>query len=113
MAFGSVAVLLHEHPEINGIYNVAGGNAGVAEAIAQSGSAIRVISHEANHITAPLVRNGMIHYLISQDPNNLLKKAFDIASMQAKDIAKEIHFIDFGVYTRFNLPNYRTTTGEL
>lgn len=110
--YEAVKKLLREHPAIKGIYNVAGGNAGLAEAIVESGLAVRVISHEANHITAPLVRNGLIHYLISQDPNELLKKALDIAAMDDDDITKEIYFIDFGVYTRFNLPDYGTAARE-
>lgn len=104
--FDAVTALLRQHPDLSGIYNVGGGNAGLAKAIAELKLSVRVIAHEVNHVTTPLALNGHIHYLISQDPKELLKKALEIAAIPSGEFVKEIHFVDFGVYTRFNLPRY-------
>ncbi len=101
-----MTALLRRHPEIEGVYNVGGGNAGLVGAIVESRRAVRVMAHETNHITAPLARDGQIHYMISQNPKELLDRAREIAAIPAGERVKEIHFVDFGVYTRFNLPKY-------
>ena len=44
--------------------------------------------------------------MISQNPKELLERALEIAAIPAGEFVKEIHFVDFGVYTRFNLPRY-------
>jgi LacI family transcriptional regulator len=101
----AVSKLLADHPELDGIYNVGGGNAGVVEAIKESGRNFRVVAHEVNHITAPLIRDGYIQYVIAQDATELLRRALDVASRPAEGISKEMNFINFGVYTKFNLPS--------
>ncbi len=106
--YEAVRNLLKAHPTLDAIYNVAGGNAGLARAITESGraEAIHVVTHEANHITVPLVRNGIVQYLIAQDPAELLRTAMDLSKRRSVSQTKELHFIDFGVYTQFNLPGY-------
>jgi LacI family transcriptional regulator len=61
------------HPEIAAVYNVAGGNLGLASALEELGHAndVIVITHEANRITIPLVKNGTMDFVIAQDPRAL------------------------------------------
>lgn len=48
------------HPEIAAVYNVAGGNLGLASALEELGHAndVIVVTHEANRITIPLLKKG-------------------------------------------------------
>lgn len=86
--YEAVRELLQQHPEINGLYNVVGGNASVTQAIRES-----------------KLSEGLIQYLISQYPSKLFRRAIEIAAMQLDQISREMNFIDFGVYMRFNLSN--------
>jgi LacI family transcriptional regulator len=106
--YEAVRALLHENPDLDAIYNVAGGNTGLARALQESGrtGAIRVISHEANHVTVPLVRAGILQFVLAQDPHALLAKIAELLSAPRGMPAKERHHVDFGLHTRFNLPGY-------
>jgi LacI family transcriptional regulator len=109
--YEAVRDLLNAHPKLDAIYNVAGGNLGLAQAIRESGraGAIEVMTHETNYITAPLIREGIVHYSISQNPAELLRTAMTLAGQEANAGMKELHLVDFGVYTSFNLPSYSAT----
>ena len=109
--FEAVRSLLKAHPKLDAIYNVAGGNAGLARAIVESDRAdnLHVVTHEANSITVPLVRDGIVQYLISLDPAELLRTAVDLIERRAISRTKELYLINFGVYTRFNPPDYNGT----
>jgi LacI family transcriptional regulator len=105
--YEAVRDLLNAHPNLDAIYNVAGGNLGLAQAVRESGraGAIEVMTHETNHITAPLIREGIVQYAISQNPFDLLRQAVTLTDQGAAS-PKELHLVDFGVYTSFNLPSY-------
>lgn len=104
----AVRELLRSHPDLDAIYNVAGGNTGLARALAESGRSLHVITHEVNHITVPLVRAGTVHYAIAQNPVDLISKAVELAAGRATFGRKEVHLVDFAVYTRFNIPQFAT-----
>ena len=76
----------------------------LARALRESGraGAIRVVAHEANAVTVPLLHDGTIHYTLAQDSGELL----GTAARLAMDGASSSRLIDFGVYTRFNVPAY-------
>ena len=101
----AVRHLLGTHPDLDAIYNVAGGNAGLAQAVAESprARAIHVITHETNHITVPLLRRGGLHYAIAQHPGDLLART---AAFAAQGGPKELNVVDFAVYTPFNIPYF-------
>jgi LacI family transcriptional regulator len=111
--YEAVGNLLAAHPALDAIYNVAGGNLGLARAVRESGRAdqIRIVTHEANHITVPLIRSGLIDYVIAQDPLQLLTQAMALARTDGR--TKEVHLLDFGLYTKFNLPSYGTMAASL
>jgi LacI family transcriptional regulator len=67
--------LFKSRRDIAGIYNVAGGNFGLAKAIDEAQLAQRplYIAHEVNEITAPLLRTGVIDFLITQNIRSLVR----------------------------------------
>jgi LacI family transcriptional regulator len=66
---------LDEHKKLDGIYNVAGGNEGLAAALREHNLTGRTIyvTHEVNRITQPLLRSDVIDYLLTQDLRLLLR----------------------------------------
>lgn len=104
----AVRHLLQEHPGIAGIYNVAGGNLGLARALEEAGltGKVCVVTHEANIVTIPLARSDVLQYLIAQNPAELLTTAMELAEATPGSSSKEQHLLDFGLYTRFNLPRF-------
>jgi LacI family transcriptional regulator len=109
--YSAVRGLLEAHPDISALYNVAGGNEGLVRALQEIGRAgdIIVVTHESNHVTSPLARDGLIHYLIAQNPFDLVRRVDDLLAQLYVDRAKEINLVDFAVYTRFNLPKWEAT----
>ncbi len=101
--------LLAAHPDISAIYNLAGGNRGLADALVETGRdrEVIVVTHEANGVTAPLLRSNIVDFVIAQDPAALLHEAVRAASVPI-DAAIQHIFIDFGIYSCFNIPAFAT-----
>ncbi|WAP66784.1 LacI family DNA-binding transcriptional regulator [Jiella pelagia] len=106
----AVGQMLAAHPDLDAIYNVAGGNAGLADALRMAGLAGEqtILSHEANHITAPLLREGIVDYVLAQDTSAMMGQALRLATLPSLPAESPIHHVDFGVYTRFNIPGFVT-----
>ncbi|TPE49595.1 LacI family DNA-binding transcriptional regulator [Amaricoccus solimangrovi] len=104
----AVAEMLAAHPDLDAVYNVAGGNAGLAEALRAAGRVGRpiVLTHETNHITAPLLREGVIDYALAQDTSSMVRRALRLATLPSLAGEEPVHHVDFGIYTRFNLPAF-------
>ncbi|MBN3763389.1 substrate-binding domain-containing protein [Burkholderia sp. Ac-20365] len=70
---------LKTHGKLDGIYNVAGGNEGLAAALREHDLAGRTlyVTHEVNRITEPLLRSDAIDYLLTQDVRLMLRTAVD------------------------------------
>lgn len=103
----AVARLLRDQPALGAIYNVGGGNAGVAQALMESGRAndILVIGHEVNSVTTPLLRQGSMDFVLATNPAFLLNEAF--AKLEpAASTMQDAAALDFEIYTRFNLPSF-------
>lgn len=100
--------LLSDHPALGAIYNVGGGNAGMVDALRGAGRAadMLVVGHEVNPVTAPLLRSGAMDFAIAGAPSDLLGTALRIASGAGQGPGNDVRHLDFGVYTRFNLPSY-------
>ncbi len=105
--FEAVRHLLKTHPDIAALYNVAGGNRGLADALQDAGKAEStfVVTHEVNAITIPLARQGLIHLLIAQDPALMLGAAMRL-TQQGREKRTEFQMVDFAIYTKFNLPRF-------
>lgn len=105
--YHAVLRMLEAHPGIGAIYNVSGGNEGLARALKELGRErdIIVVSHELTHVSLPLLQENSLNFLFSQDPHVLLVEAIRLARTNELPIDKQ-KYVDFGVYTRFNLPEY-------
>jgi LacI family transcriptional regulator len=71
--YDAVRKLLEGKPNIAGVYNVAGGNRGLAELPRAHGPVY--ITHELNRVTEPLLRSQQIDYLIVQDLDEMVRRA--------------------------------------
>jgi LacI family transcriptional regulator len=73
-AYAATRELLERRPAIAGIYNVAGGNQGVANALREARLPKRpfYIAHEVNAETERLIRQRQIDYLLTQDLDQLV-----------------------------------------
>ncbi|MBL9035747.1 MAG: LacI family DNA-binding transcriptional regulator [Rhodospirillaceae bacterium] len=102
----AIARLLRDQPEIEAIYNVGGGNAGLVEALRRGGRrrGILLVGHEVNKVTIPLMTDGWMDYAIAADVDLILHEALRIAAGEGADGRRESTLLDFSVYTRFNLP---------
>jgi LacI family transcriptional regulator len=62
--------LLEVYPDVTGIYNIGGGNRGIAQALEESGRAKKVVfgAHELTEYTKRFLLSGVIDFLIDQNP---------------------------------------------
>jgi LacI family transcriptional regulator len=99
--------LLRNRPDIAGIYNVAGGNFGLAKAIDEADLARRplYIAHEVNDVTEPLLRKGVIDFLISQNIESLVRASRQVLTDLARGngSVRELNHLPVQVVTEFTL----------
>ena len=99
--------LLQATPNIVGVYNVAGGNRGLAQAVGELQPAYRpvYITHELNRVTEPLLRTERIDYLIVQDLEEMVRRAAQfMRELPAED--RGVHALEhvrFHLLTQFNI----------
>lgn len=74
-----IKTLMEDYPDIDGIYNTAGGNQGVAQALTEQGRIGKTlfVTHEFNRVTEALIRNNEVDYLITQNMKHVLLDAVD------------------------------------
>ena len=99
--------LLNNVRNIRAIYNVAGGNAGLAAALDEFQSEIRpvLVTHEVNEVTEKLLINEKIDYIISQDMSQLLIKTVEkLQDIKEGNDYGTHTFLPIEVITRFTLP---------
>ncbi len=106
--YQAVQALLEATPDLAALYNVAGGNAGLTQALRERGlnDRIRVVAHEANAVTLPLVRDGALDFVLAQSPLELVQTLMRVIAGQTGTESNGSNLIDFGIYTRFNLPSF-------
>ena len=99
--------LLQAKPNIVGVYNVAGGNRGLAQALAELQHAYRpvYITHELNRVTEPLLRTQQIDYLIVQDLDEMVRRAIQFMREIPGDDrgSHALEHIPFRLLTQFNI----------
>jgi LacI family transcriptional regulator len=99
--------LLQVKPNIVGVYNVAGGNRGLAQALAELHRAYRpvYITHELNRVTEPLLRTQQIDYLIVQDLDEMVLRATQfMRKIPGDDRGTHVlEHLPFRLLTQFNL----------
>ena len=99
--------LLRANPDIVGVYNVAGGNRGLAQAVGELEHAYRpvYITHELNRVTEPLLRTEKIDYLIVQDLDEMVRRATQFMRGIPPD-DRGVHALEhvrFHLLTQFNI----------
>lgn len=101
----AIAKLLRDQPDIEAIYNVGGGNAGLVEALRRGGRrrGVLLVGHEVNKVTIPLMMDGWMDYAIAADADLVLHEALRIAASGDADAMRDIQ-LGFSIHTRFNLP---------
>ena len=99
------------HPDINGIYSSAAGNAGLISFLEKTGAwkNIVVVGHELTPISRTALDKGLFDAIISQDTGHLVRSAVRILRARSDDlpinIAQEQIRID--VYIKENMPPVR------
>ena len=99
--------MLETHPGISAIYNVSGGNQGLVRALREvkRDQDIIAMCHELTDVSVPLLHDNSLNFIFSQDPYTLLTEALKMARATTAPGDVRAH-IDFGFYTRYNLPRY-------
>ena len=95
------------HGALDGIYNVAGGNEGLAAALRERGLTGRTlyVTHEVNAVTEPLLRADVIDYLLSQDLRLLLRTAVEqMRNAVAGGTPPAQALVPIETYSRYSLP---------
>ena len=99
--------MLQRRPTIAGIYNVAGGNFGLARAIDEAGLDRRplYIAHEVNEVTEPLLRTGVIDFLISQNIESLVRSSRQVLVdlRLGTGSVRELNYLPVQVVSEFTL----------
>jgi LacI family transcriptional regulator len=99
--------LLEAEPNIVGVYNIHGGNRGLAQALAELKHAYRpvYITHELNRVTEPLLRTQEIDYLIVQDLNEMVRRATQfMREIPGDDRGSHgLEHMPFRLLTQFNI----------
>ncbi|MCI0148879.1 substrate-binding domain-containing protein [Paraburkholderia sediminicola] len=97
---------LDEHEKLDGIYNVAGGNEGLAAALRERNLTGRTIyvTHEVNRITEPLLRSDAIDYLLTQDLRLLLRTTVEhLKSAREGRVVPAQAIIPLETHSRYSL----------
>ncbi len=107
IAYDATLKLFTTNPNLAGLYNVAGGNRGLAQALSHMKLTYRplYITHELNHVTEPLLRSERIDYLITQDLDELLhrtKRLLQEAVDGSRDL-QEVNHLPIRLLTQFHL----------
>jgi LacI family transcriptional regulator len=108
VAYEATHELLQRRPTISGIYNVAGGNQGVAKAIMEAKLTRRPIhiTHEVNADTEPLIKRYQIDYLLTQDLDQMILNIGEILLevKTAGGITNLMKLLPIRILTPFNFP---------
>lgn len=98
--------VLNSHPAIHAVYNVAGGNAGLAAALDTYQGAVKpvVITHEVNRVTTQLIQEEKLDYILSQNLSQLLLATVDkLIALHNNEAVSPHTFLPIEIVTRFTL----------
>ncbi|WP_017347314.1 substrate-binding domain-containing protein [Pantoea sp. A4] len=105
--YAATKEILRHHPDLQAIYNVAGGNEGLSQALDEHAAAIRpiVITHEVNKVTENLLLSEKIDYVISQDIPQLLTETVNkLMALKQQQPVTAHAYLPIEILTRFTLP---------
>ncbi len=100
--------LLHDHPDIVGLYNAGAGTPGVAKALIETGRASQLVfvGHDVTVMTRKLLLQGVMDVGISQNPGHEARAAVRVllALARGEPILSEQEQIRIDIVMRDNLP---------
>jgi LacI family transcriptional regulator len=107
IAYEATLRLFAKQPKLAGLYNVAGGNRGLAQALSDMNLSYRpiYITHELNQVTEPLLRAERIDYLLTQDLDELLhntRRLLQEVVDESRDL-QEVNHLPIRLLTQFHL----------
>jgi LacI family transcriptional regulator len=99
--------LFQSRRDIAGIYNVAGGNSGLARASNEAEFIQHplYIAHEVNDVTEPLLRTGVIDFLITQNIQSLIRMSRQVLIDLRLGVGsvRELNYLPVQVVAEFTL----------
>lgn len=104
-SYKNVKKYIKENGPPLGIYNIAGGNLGVAKALSEMNvkEDIVFVGHELNKNSRNLLENNKMDYVIGHDVELEIKSAFDILiNFDENFEGKNSFFSDILIYNRYN-----------
>lgn len=105
-AYAEASALLDRHPDLAAIYNVGGGNIGIARALKERKRehAIVFLGHEATEGTKELLLDGTLDAVIDQNPRVEAREALNILSHAVRGTPYEGHPPRLQVIFKENIP---------
>jgi LacI family transcriptional regulator len=105
-AFVEATNLLDRHPDLAGVYNIGAGNEGIARALGNRNSAMRVvfIGHELTKDHKALLLDGTLDAVIDQNPRVEAREALNILSHSVRGSPYEYHAPRLQIICKENLP---------
>jgi len=105
-AYRAARAHLEEHPGIGAIYNIGGGNRGIAAALSEKGLARRVIlvGHELTPASKRLLLEGIMDVAIDQNARVEVREAIAQLARIARGEGWSMHPLRIAVFTRENIP---------
>jgi LacI family transcriptional regulator len=106
-ALSEARLLVRQHPDIAGIYNVGGGLPGIAAALTEAGLDQRtvLIAHEATPANKRLLLDGVLDAVIDQNPRVEAREALNLLTAAARGQAYDLIPPRLAVIFRENLPD--------
>jgi len=107
-AFEETVSLLKRHPDLSGIYNIGAGNAGIGQALQESGLAQSVIfvGHEVTESTKRFLLDGTMDAVIDQNPRVEAREALSILKAAVLGEKADYHPPRLQVIFRENIPEF-------
>lgn len=100
----AVRTLLKAHPDLDGLYNLGAGNAGMLAALKGAPRHLRVVAHELTEPTRDALRSGTIDVVLDQNPDGEIRAAIAAARALAQGHGDDhAEPIEIGIFLRDNL----------
>ena len=105
-AYAEACALLDRHPDLSAIYNVGGGNSGIARALKERGRqrSVVFIGHEVTDGSKALLLDGTLDAVIDQNPRVEAREALNVLSHAIRGLAYEPHPPRLQVVFKENIP---------
>ena len=105
-AYAEACSLLDSYPDLGAIYNIGGGNSGIARALTERGRerATIFIAHEISGDNRRLLLEGALDAVIDQNPRVEAREALNILERAARGLPFEAHPPRLHVIFKENIP---------